>query len=876
MAMSDPAPLMPLAESIADGNPIDWPAVERGATADEQGIIRQLRILANLAVLHRSLPAANPAETMPAIAPRTHASPAIGNWAHLALVERLGSGTFGVVYRAWDRRLEREVALKLLHVGQSLDVDDDPQSSRIAREGRLLARVRHPNVITVHGVEVYEGRVGLCMELVRGTTLEALLRKRGAFSAKEASLIGIDLCRALAAIHAAGLIHRDVKAQNVIREDGGRIVLMDLGTGREIDPDRRDGLPDLAGTPLYLAPEIFDGALASEKTDLYSLGVLLYHIVTGAFPVQGTTIDELRERQAAGRGMRLRDARADLPTAFVRVVDRAIATDPARRYASAGAFEADLVQALEVTTPGAPAVEPVAVPAETLPTMWRRLAIPAAVVTAALVIAVLAWRGFRGGSVPPLAPGAIRSIAVLPLTNLSGDPSQEYLADGMTDELIGTLGRLGNVSVISRTSVMQFKNSKKSLSEIAKALNVDAVLEASLQVVPATDRDDRSGPRRVRINARLIYAGTDTQLWDRTFEQVVSDALALQSEVAAAVAEGIGLRLTAPQRSVQRAREHPQAQEAYLQGRYLLLNNASRDNFIRAREYLERSVQIDPEYAPAYASLARCYTFLDLYSVLSRREAARLADRAAATAAGLDDSLPEAHNQLASVAFNYRWDWTRAERAYRRAIELNPSYSFARFDYARFLMADNRLDEALAQARRARENDPLSAEAIGIVGLGLYYARRYDEAIAEYIAEIRMEPNSAQHHLSLGRAYAAKGQYDLAIAELQSAVTMSGQAPFIVAELARTYAAAGATRQAQDLLVSLTNAETAQGPHLPAQYHSYVWAALGQPDRAFEWLDRAVSDREFNLLWARVDPRFDSLRQDPRFAVFLRKLTPQP
>jgi tetratricopeptide (TPR) repeat protein len=414
------------------------------------------------------------------------------------------------------------------------------------------------------------------------------------------------------------------------------------------------------------------------------------------------------------------------------------------------------------------------------------------------------------------------------------------------------------------------------LSDIAKALHVDAVLEASLLVMPGAEGGEPNGPRRVRINARLIYAGTDTQLWDRTFEHVVSDVLSLQSEVATAVADGIGLQLTATRRSTQNAPGNSQAQEAYLQGRYLLLNNLSRDNFIRAREYLERSVQIDPGSARAHASLARCYTFLDIYGVLSKRDAARLAETAASAAVRLDDSLPEAHNQLASVAFMYRWDWARAERAYRRAIELNPSYSFARLEYARFLMADNRLDEALAQARRAREDDPLSAEAIGVVGLSLYYARRYDEAIAEYVAEIRMEPNSAPHHLSLGRAYAAKGQYDLAIAELQAAVTMSGQAPFIVAELARTHAAAGVPRRAQALMASLTNSETGQGPHLPAQYQSYVWAALGERDRAFAWLDKAVADRELNLLWARVDPRFDSLRQDPRFAVFLQKLNTQP
>lgn len=420
MAMSDPAALMPLAESIADGSPIDWPAVEGRATPDDQGIIRQLRVLSNLAVLHRSLPAITHDATGSAVGRRSHPSPAIGNWAHMALIARLGSGAFGEVYRAWDRRLEREVALKLLRVTNRADAIDDPQTSRIATEGRLLARVRHPNVITVHGVEIHEGRVGLCMDLIRGTTLEESLNRRGPFSGREAALIGIDLCRALASIHAAGLIHRDVKAQNVMREDGGRIVLMDLGTGREIDRAGRRAISDLAGTPLYLAPEIFDGAPASETTDLYSLGMLLYHLVTGTFPVRATNVNELREGQASGAAIHLRDARPDLPTAFVRVVDRAISQDPTRRYATAGALEADLVQALETGT--APhATVPESAPSWTpgRAVSWQAGVI-SLVLAAAVVFAVIGT--FKPKPTPPrtaLVDGKVR-LAVLPPQDLTG------------------------------------------------------------------------------------------------------------------------------------------------------------------------------------------------------------------------------------------------------------------------------------------------------------------------------------------------------------------------------------------------------------------------------------------------------------------------
>src|SRR5262245_15262804 len=386
--MSDPA-LLPIAESVADGSSVDWHAAEANATVDEQAVIRQLRVLESLAAIHRSIPEVPHSES-PAAERRASTAPAIGSWAHLTLVERLGGGTFGEVYRAWDRHLEREVALKLLRLD---DVSDDPQSSRIAREGRLLARVHHPNVITVHGVEVHEGRVGLCMDLVRGITLEDVLQKNGPFGAREACVIGIDLCRALAAVHGAGLIHRDIKAQNVMREDRGRIVLMDLGTGRDMRPDPLLMLPDLAGTPLYLAPEIFTGASASARTDLYSLGVLLYHLVTGSFPVPAKTVDDLREAQERGSAVRLRDVRADLPSMFVQVVERAIARDPERRYASAGALEADLLEALRGTAGIRPfkAPEPVAPPPKE---SWStpRLPAMALAVASALVLSVIAWR----------------------------------------------------------------------------------------------------------------------------------------------------------------------------------------------------------------------------------------------------------------------------------------------------------------------------------------------------------------------------------------------------------------------------------------------------------------------------------------------------
>jgi TolB-like protein/Tfp pilus assembly protein PilF len=860
--------LLSVAESVADGTPVDWRMLETHATNDERPVIEQLRILSDLVGLHRSLPA-DSSDRPPLLRAEPAAVPVIGSWGHLALLERLGGGTFGEVYRAWDRQLEREVAVKLLRGEAS---SDDPRASRIAAEGRMLARVRHPNVITVYGAAVHEGRVGLWMELVRGATLEQLLQQRGPLSAREGALIGIDLCRALAALHAAGLIHRDVKAQNVMREDGGRIVLMDLGTGRESGEPGARASADMAGTPLYLAPEIFDGASASARTDVYSLGVLLYRLVTASFPVRATTIDALRAAHEETARVLLRDARADLPTAFVRVVDRATSSDPEKRYATAGALEADLVRALDESASAEVSKQE---DRRGFPSPWRAGLIAAGVLALVLAVATALWTG--DGRTPEAAAAPARSLAVLPLVNLSGDPSQQYFADGMTDELISTLGRVAGLDVISQTSVMRFRDSNTPLPEIAKALGVGAVLEGSLLVVSG-DAGSPAPSKRVRISARLLRAGTDTQLWNRTFEREMTDVLRLQSEIAAAVAEGIGVELLseepspATQTGGMTSGQPPQSPDAfdlYLRGRYQW-NMRTREGLNRSIQYFREAVDRDPNYARAYAGLADAYSLLPIYGSVPRAEASAQAEAAARKALELDASLAEAHASLGLIQME-RLEWDLAAASFQRAVQFKPGYASAHHWYAAYLVRRGQFDEALAEIQRAQNLDPLSAVVASQHGVVLLQARRYDDAIGRLEDALRLDRSYTRPHLALAEAYALKGDYARALAETERSAALGGAGVELSANIGYIHARAG--RRVQALKVADGLAGQFRSNHDGAAYAAAaVYAGLRDSERVFEWLDRARTRRDNAIADLKSDARFDSVRNDPRYDKMLASI----
>ena len=842
--MLEPALLADLAVAVADGTPVDWDAVESGAmTPAERHIIAQLRALALVRSVATESSITESVSGRSVIAPSAPTLTSVTKtaapsaWRHLTRLELVGRGGFGVVHRAWDSRLEKEVALKLIPSGRTVLSD-----AAVGGEARRLARVRHPNVVTIHGADSADGQFGLWMEFVRGRTLRQIVEESGPFGAHEALTLGAEVARALAAVHAAGLVHRDVKAHNVMREDGGRVVLMDFGAGDDLasTAPRR-----MAGTPVYMAPELFVNERATPQSDIYSLGVLLFYLVTGKYPVSGRTWAEVSAAHSSGQLLLLRDLRPDLPAAFVECVAALTAPDPSKRIQTAGAAEAALQRVL---------VGP-------RPRLRRGIIVAAA---AALVVSALAiGANFETLRTRFWGASAVQSIAVLPMANLSGDSARDYLVEGMHDQLIAELSRISSLRVISRTSAMTYKAAGRPLRSIGTELGVEAVLEASVTISDS----------QVRLNATLFRVRDETRLWSQSYERSIRDAIELQATLARDMAVGVGLPLTP---EVQRGFEQPYdsdeaAQDAYLRGRSLL-HLFDRNRIKESCALFEQAVAIDRKYALAWASLSRCRVFLENYGLMPAGEAGPLVKQAAETAIAEDASLAEAHVALADARFKFDWDWRGARASYERAVTLNSNLGFGHEQYAQFLAAAGRVDDAVSHARRAAQTDPVSGGVRRTLALMLFYQRTYPEALIRVEEAGNFEPAEGVPGTMVvrGRTLAALNRYTEAIQTIERARKLSGDVA-LLAEVGRMQAAAGRPAEALAVLQQLRAVTgPADLPH--PQDAAYILVALGRLDEALTYLERAVDNRSTRILWLRVDPRVDQLRSLPRFGALLARI----
>jgi eukaryotic-like serine/threonine-protein kinase len=791
--------LFSIAQAVTDEADVDWTSAE--ATTDPQDLeaVRQLRLIASIGQAARRLAT---------------------RWGPFVIRQAIGSGTFGTVYRAWDPKLEREIALKLLNdaIGRISDAG-------AIHEARLLATVEHPNIVPVYGADVHDGRVGIWMKFVHGRTLKEILDDQGPFAADEAALIGRDLCRALAVVHAQGLVHRDLKAQNVMREVGGQTILMDFGAGHAVGA----ATESLKGTPAYLAPEIVAGQAATPLSDLYSLGVLLYHLVTGQFPVVAPSWDELRTKHAQNQRRLLGDVRPNLPKWFVAAVDQSLSADPGMRPASAGAM-VGLLDAPDRSRGGRVAA-------------WALAA----------SVLVAAGYGIRTWSRPSIVdPSARPSVAIVPFENLTGSTDLDFLSSGLARQVGTRLAAIGGLRVVVPSNAIRIDMKR----DPAGQLGVGSILSCWL----------RGNPQRVRLGCDLRDARSNREMWADTTDRRVEDIVSLESELARRVA----FALVGPLNDAARTRlaaqsVSPDVLSLYLRGRHEW-SLRTEDSLTRSIEYYESALRGDPKFALAYSGIADAYTLLGAYGFMPRLAANAKAYEAAARAVALDANLADAQFSLGYAQKN-RFEWTAAEASFRRGLELNADSSTGHHWYSMYLTQMGRFPEAIAEVRQAIALDTSSLAPRTHFASLLVMARRYRDGIAEWESCITLGSGQVNTYRQLSKAYLYFGNREKAL-EFADAARRRAQAGAadeeLKADLAYVFASTDRRQEAIDLANELVLRYRSAGEGIAGSIAA-IYTGLGDFESAFTWLAAAERDQDPELGYLRVDPKWDPLRADERF-----------
>ena len=785
------------------------------------------------------------------------------------IVSPLGAGGMGEVYRARDTRLNRDVAIKVLTERLAAD---GSHRARFEREARAVAAVSHPNIMAIHDFGEEGGVFFAVTELLEGETLrERMLHER--LSWRRAVEIGGAIADGLTAAHEKGIVHRDLKPDNVFVTSGGLVKILDFGLARS-EPAPTAGHSSVptetaatqAGTVMgtvgYMSPEQVGGNPADARSDIFSFGCVLYGMLAGrrAFDAgsPGKTMaailrDQPPEIAASG---------VQMPVALGRIVTRCLEKNPGERFQTAR----DLAFALREVSGATAPVSDFAAPPPPLPgpAARPRRWWPVGVALAGVLAAAL-WLDLGGVRTRFLDPGGTagpRSVAVLPLANITGDPGQDYFADGMTEELIMDLAKIANLRVTSRTSVTGL-NTKKKIPEIARELGVDYIVEGSVM---------RDGSK-IKVTAQLIDGATDKHLWADSFQGDARDVLTLQGEVAQAIARQVGAKLT-PQGHAQLAGMrpvNPAAYDAFVRGRYLWGKRdvASLREGIRS---FQAAIDADPTYAPAYAGMADCYGQLGYGSFVSPEDSFPLAKAAAQKALELDPNLAEAHASLGFALMYYDWNFEAAEKEYRRAIELNPSYAPAHTWYAYLLMAMERPEsEAERELTEAGRLDPLSVSINTDQAYMLYYYGKTDQALKRVQMALEMNPKFSLGHFWLGRIYTSQGKYAEAQAELEKAGALTTSWTPAMAAQGFLYALEGKRPKAEGVLGGFANLAK-DGKYASSYAIGVVYAGLKDTEATFRALDAAYKERSHWLVWLKRDPRWDSVRSDPRFRELVRKV----
>jgi serine/threonine protein kinase/tetratricopeptide (TPR) repeat protein len=818
---------------------------------------------------------------------------------HYRILSNLGKGGMGIVYKAEDLRLGRSVAIKVLP--ESL-AGDRIAVERFQREARAVSNLNHANICTLYDVDDDKGNRFLVMEYLEGRTLRDRIAA-GSFSLDELLDLATQIADGLDAAHAGNVVHRDIKPANIFVTTRGQIKIMDFGlvkvTGEQkglvggehssqmptVGPDALLTSPgSTMGTVAYMSPEQTRGEDIDERSDLFSFGVVLYEMATGRSPFQGNTaaltfVAILHEQPIPPSQLR-----PDLPIEIERIVRKALEKNREMRYQTASGIRADLKRlrrdadssrVMPATANIESAAGPIVIDrassgrlsAASLPSVTAAPSSAEYLVqglrshrrAAILVLIVLAIASAFGLYLA-FRQRPLDSLAVLPFVNVGSDPSTEYLSDGITESIINNLSQSPQLSVRPFSSVARYKSKDVNPEVAARDLKVTAILTGRLV--------HRGG--EFAIDAELIDVRNNRQIWGSQYNPKMADMIATQEQISREISEKLSMRLSGEveKRIVRRSTEDSAAYQLYLQGRYYW-NKRSLEGAEQSVDYFQQAIQKDPRYALAYAGQADAYAQLADLNVLPAREIIPKVEAAAAKALQLDDTLAEAHTSLAWSKF-HEWDWAGAEKEFKRAIELNQNYPAVHALYGEYLMALARFKDAQAEMEHADQLDPVSPALNLALGYRLYYAHQYPQAIEQCQKTLAIDPSFVMAHVCLGRSYEQTTMFSEAMAELRKALDLSDGDSNELAALGRALAASGQSGEARMVLNQLQ--ERSRQTYVQPMWIAVIDLALGDKEQAFDWMQKAYADRSSWLIYLKIDPYFDSVRSEQRFADLLRRV----